>query len=62
MSLGEEDEQQLTWTPLEEDLEFDEEFPGTQTFSLLQQVLDRRKVRTKPKLVCRVSVVGYLFW
>lgn len=47
-SLGEEEEQPLTWRPLEEDFEFDEDIPQ---YSATNVPLSEKKKVSRPKLV-----------
>lgn len=53
-SLGEEEEQPLTWRPLEEDFEFDEDIPQ---YSATTVPLSEKKKVSRPKLVnlCKKS-------
>ncbi|XP_062617562.1 uncharacterized protein LOC134279229 [Saccostrea cucullata] len=54
-SLGEEEEQPLTWQPLEEDFEFDE-FPQ---YSGMQSAATEKRKTPRPKLVSQGSRPGY---
>lgn len=64
-SLGEEEEQPLTWRPLEEDFEFDEDIPQ---YSATNVPLSEKKKVSRPKLVsfwkhlCPTSAKTCFFW
>lgn len=55
-SLGEEEEQPLTWRPLEEDFEFDEDIPQ---YSAPPPLGSEKKKVSRPKLVAQGSRPGY---
>lgn len=55
-SLGEEEEQPLTWRPLEEDFEFDEDIPQ---YSATNVPSSEKKKVSRPKLVTQGSRPGY---
>lgn len=64
-SLGEEEEQPLSWRPLEEDFEFDEDIPQ---YSATNVPMSEKKKVSRPKLVslrknlCPSSPNTCFFW
>lgn len=52
-SLGEEEEQPLTWRPLEEDFEFDEDIPQ---YSAPPPLGSEKKKVSRPKLVKHINI------